>query len=89
MRLSPGRKVLTVLGWTPGLRQLLRGHVLACGCLVGVYQTWDDRLAEIVDGCCRLCECSGHEVDRVLAVRQTIGVTIGQDAAGESGSLAN
>jgi hypothetical protein len=65
MHLSPGRSAWTIFGWTPGLRQLVVGRVLACGCSVGLYETWDRRFVAIVDSAFERCE-SGHDVDHVL-----------------------
>lgn len=67
MRFSPGSIALTVLGWTPGLRRLVAGRVLPCGCLVGVYERWSGGCVEILDGRCESCELS-HKVDLVLHV---------------------
>jgi len=39
MRFSPGAMVWTLFGWTPGLRQIVAGRVLDCGCLAGLYET--------------------------------------------------
>lgn len=48
----PGQRVLTILGWTPGLRRLMGGHVMSCGCLVGSYETCQGDFIEIVDVPC-------------------------------------
>ncbi len=66
MRFSSGAMALTVLGWTPGLRQIVAGRVLACGCLVGVYEMWTGGCVEILDGSCDSCGESHHKVNRVL-----------------------
>ena len=68
MWLRPGRKVVTVFGWTPGLRQLLDSRVLPCGCLIGIYETQDRRLVEILDARCEVCEDS-HNLNQVVRVR--------------------
>lgn len=65
MRFIPGSIALTLFGWTPGLREIVGGHVLPCGCLVGIYETWTDGWVEILDGVCENCE-SRHQVNRVL-----------------------
>ena len=39
----------TILGWTPGLRSLVSGRRLPCGCLTGTYLTWRGSLVAIVD----------------------------------------
>jgi hypothetical protein len=54
-------------GWTPGLRSLLSGRVLSCGCLVGVYQTWRGREMTIIDGRGPHCECDRHQVNAIVS----------------------
>lgn len=73
MRFSAGQMALTILGWTPGLRETMGGRVLACGCLVGKYETWNGQIVEILDGCCERCRSPHHNVNRVL------GVTLADD----------
>lgn len=68
MRFSSGSLALTVLGWTPGLRGIIAGHVLPCGCLVGVYEVWTGESVEILDGRRDDCE-SHHDVNRVVRRR--------------------
>ena len=41
--------VPTFLGWTPGLRSLVSGRVLPCGCLIGIYEARGGYLMEILD----------------------------------------
>ena len=53
--------VRSILGWTPGVRTLLGGRVLACGCLAGTYQTWGNQVVVILDARCEGC---GHESHR-------------------------
>ena len=36
----------------------LRGHVLPCGCLVGVYETYDGRVVASIDAAG--AECAAH-----------------------------
>ena len=87
MHLSPGRSAWTIFGWTPGLRQLVVGRVLACGCVVGLYETWDRRLAEIVDSTVDPCE-AGHDVNQILMVKAaTEGDTASAACAGHSDRL--
>jgi hypothetical protein len=47
--LPPVQSVPTFLGWTPGLRSLVSGRVLPCGCLVGIYEARGGYLVEILD----------------------------------------
>ena len=74
MRFSSGSLAFTVLGWTPGLRGHIAGHVLPCDCLVGVYEMWTGELVEILDSCCDDCECH-HVVNRVVRRRPRGDVT--------------
>lgn len=46
---SRDAKARTILGWTPGLRTLVGGRVLPCGCLTGIYNTWTGDVVAIVD----------------------------------------
>jgi hypothetical protein len=55
----PGQRVFTILGWTPGLRCVLGGHVMTCGCLVGSYETCLGDYIEIVEMRSRICG-KGH-----------------------------
>lgn len=68
MNFRPGAMALTVFGWTPGLRQIVVGRVLACGCLAGVYQMRNGGLVEILDARCDGCGDSLHTVNRILHV---------------------
>jgi hypothetical protein len=67
MRFDPGSIALTVLGWTPGLRRLVTGRALSCGCLVGVYERRTGGCVEILDGRSETCAL-GHTVNLVLGV---------------------
>lgn len=58
--------VRTFLGWTPGLRTILRSRVLQCGCTTGTYETFTSELAEIVDATASGCPTSGHVPHAVL-----------------------
>ena len=64
-RLSKVRSVPTFLGWTPGLRGLVSGRVLRCGCLVGFYETQVGGVIEILDGLGPCCEDRTHVLNRV------------------------
>lgn len=84
MHLSRGRSAWTIFGWTPGLHQLVKSRVLACGCVVGVYETWDRRLVEIVDSAVDPCE-AGHDVNHILMVKAaTDGENVSAECAGHS-----
>ena len=43
------------------------GTPLACGCLLGHYETYAGRTLTVVDHRCARCGHAGHEVDAVLA----------------------
>ena len=58
--------VRSILGWTPGLRTLLGGRVLPCGCLAGTYQTWSNRVVVILDARYEGCGDEGHRLHLVL-----------------------
>ena len=66
MRFRSGAMALTICGWTPGLRQIVAGRLLACGCLVGVYEMRTGGCVEILDGRCDSCGDLQHKVNRVL-----------------------
>lgn len=62
-----GTRVRTIGGWTPGVRALVGSHVLHCGCLAGVYQTYSGEIARIVDVAsddCRVGHAANHVLDR-------------------------
>jgi hypothetical protein len=67
MRFNQGSIALTVLGWTPGLRKLVAGRALSCGCLVGIYERRTGGCVEILDGRCETCALD-HKVNLVLDV---------------------
>ena len=56
----------TILGWTPGVRALINGRVLPCGCLTGIYQLTAGGVAEILDARGPACDCAAHEVNAIL-----------------------
>lgn len=63
---TPGRTARTFLGWSPGLRRLLRGGLHSCGCLVGVYETTNGGTVTILDHVGTGCTDATHAVNRVL-----------------------
>ena len=67
LNLSPLNSVPEFHGWTPGLRSLLSGRVLSCGCLVGDYQTWRGREMTIIDARGPQCECDRHQVNAIVS----------------------
>lgn len=73
MRFSPGAMVWTLFGWTPGLRQIVAGRVLDCGCLAGLYETWNGEFVEILDGPSDCCRHPHHNVNFVLNGTVTAG----------------
>lgn len=56
----------TILGWTPGLRALLEGRMLPCGCLVGVYATWRGDAVTIVDARVPRCPHPEHRDNALI-----------------------
>ena len=64
--LSAGRKARTLFGWTPGLRRLICGQCLECGCLTGIYETTRSRLVTIIDHTAVTCTVPGHAMNMVL-----------------------
>ena len=63
---SAGRNAPTFFGWTPGLRRLVRGQWLECGCLIGVYETKTAEFVQIIDHLAAQCTVSGHTVNLAL-----------------------
>lgn len=63
------RRAVTIGGWTPGIRALVGGRLLPCGCLTGLYETSSQELAEIVDAAGSHC-ASGHLTNAVLSLRR-------------------
>jgi len=63
---SAGRKAPTIFGWTPGLRRLVSGQRLECGCLIGVYETKRREVVKIIDHLAAPCTVSNHAVNLVL-----------------------
>jgi hypothetical protein len=61
-------KARSLMGWTPGLRTLVSGRVLPCGCVAGVYETWARSLVTILDERDASCQNPGHAVHEVLAI---------------------
>jgi hypothetical protein len=56
----------TFLGWTPGLRSLIEGQTLPCGCLVGSYLTWGNQVVVLVDSQRATCGVARHRLNAVL-----------------------
>lgn len=49
--------------------RLLRGlasKVLTCGCLVGIYETYEGTVVKMIDARGSLCSCAGHSERAVL-----------------------
>ena len=65
--LTPGRKAFTIFGWTPGIRRIVGGRVLPCGCLVGSYETRAAGVVEIMDGPDDACSDPSHTVHMVTS----------------------
>lgn len=61
-----GEHMRSLGGWTPGLRTIVRGRSLPCGCLAGVYETCSSELAEVIDSADPRCEDPSHREHWVL-----------------------
>ena len=44
----------------------LAGRVLACGCFVGVYETYDGQIVSTIDACGPGCRQAGHALHAVV-----------------------
>jgi hypothetical protein len=44
----------------------LAGHVLPCGCLVGVYETYSKEVVATIDACGPSCESPGHRLHQFV-----------------------
>jgi hypothetical protein len=59
----------------PIIRRILRGvgsRDLACGCLVGVYETYANRTVAIIDAKGSDCHDGAHKVDSDIDVRRVL-----------------
>jgi hypothetical protein len=63
------KRAVTIGGWTPGLRGIVGGRVLPCGCLAGIYETWAGGRLAILDGRDPACPRAEH-VDNLVLWRQ-------------------
>ncbi len=61
-------RLFTLLGWSPALRVVLKGRVLACGCLVGEYAGWRKHVT-VVDYKADGCPHAAHRPNGVLEER--------------------
>lgn len=77
-------KVRTLLGWTPGLRRLIAGRLLSCGCLAGMYDAWTGEVVAVIDSRGRDCFVTHHEDDRVLwrRARQSLELALDDQSTG-------
>jgi hypothetical protein len=53
-------RAITIGGWTPGVRALVAGRILSCGCRIGVYQTCSREFIAIVDAAADQCQEHHH-----------------------------
>lgn len=63
---SRDSRARTILGWTPGLRSLVGGRVLPCGCLTGIYNTWGGDVVAIIDAKGESCWYEQHGEHSIL-----------------------
>ena len=59
-------KAPTIGGWTPGVRVLVEGRVLSCGCLAGRYETWTKDVVTILDEPAKTCPIESHVKNAVI-----------------------
>ena len=67
---QPATTVTSIFGWTPGLRTVVGGRVLRCGCLVGDYASSKGDVIAIVDSQAAICGVPDHGVNRILQQEQ-------------------
>lgn len=51
--------------------RILRGigsRTLPCGCLVGLYETYDRQIVAIIDARCSSCADTKHVVDAIITI---------------------
>jgi len=64
--LTRSERAPSIGSWTPGVRALIRGRTLRCGCLAGLYETSSGQCVEMIDAVDG--GCSGeHFVNCVLS----------------------
>jgi hypothetical protein len=54
--------------------RILRGigsRTLPCGCLVGLYETYDRQTVAIIDARCSTCADPNHVVDAIITIEFT------------------
>ena len=61
--------IITIAGWSPGVRALATGQPLPCGCLVGLYHTWSENVVAVIDAVGDHCR-QHHDINLVLCRRQ-------------------
>jgi hypothetical protein len=71
----PLRRVFTIMGWSPGLRDIVGSRVLACGCLTGSYITGGSRVIVVLDEHDIHCENPAHQTDAILDIEALIQVS--------------
>ena len=64
-RQAGGRtKARSFFGWTPGVRTVMAGQTLSCGCFAGMYQLWSGDVVALIDR--HAPRCQQHEEHLVL-----------------------
>jgi hypothetical protein len=76
---TPDSIVRTILGWTPGLRTLVGGRVLPCGCLAGTYHTWGSQVVVILDAKDEACDDARHRHNAVLWASTSLALLASSD----------
>ncbi len=59
-------RLVTVFGWSPGVRTMLSGSVWTCGCSVGAYEKWDGSVVRVVERSSETCREPRHAPGRIL-----------------------
>ena len=63
--------MFTIFGWSPGIRTLISGSVLRCGCLTGTYQTRRGDTIVLVDARGQACPSAHHRPNAILGGQET------------------
>jgi hypothetical protein len=59
--------------------RILRGlssRVLPCGCLTGLYETYDSRVVGIIDARGAVCDDASHRRGQMMSVDAPAGITV-------------
>ena len=62
----------------------LSGRLLACGCFVGVYETYDGEIVSTIDACGPACRKPGHALHAVVPDMPGADRQMNREPAGRS-----